>query len=104
MSNIFIGMNAWQFLLWIIGLEIASYPLLVGLMNSIIDGYFKAKEKHIGRVAKAVGDSLQAAFNEIKKKSEELELKKKADAANAEKLSEAWASMFNQFNQKDSDK
>lgn len=67
-------LNPWQLLLWIVGLELLSLPLIVGGINSAFNGYFKAKEQHVGKLAKAIGDSLtEAAKTMIKKKEEDVQ-------------------------------
>ena len=58
----FFGLNAWQTLLWLAALLMIVAPFIVGIGNGLVNGYFKAKDAHIGRVANAIGISLTNAF------------------------------------------
>lgn len=51
-------LTPWQLLLWIVCLEILSAPLIAVLINTVIVGYFKVKESHIAKMAKALGKTL----------------------------------------------
>ena len=68
----FAQMAPWQLLLWIVGLEVITLPLLVGFAKSIITGYFAEKRKYLGDLAKALGETVSKMANDIKKeKSDE---------------------------------
>ena len=60
-------LNAWQLLLWIVGLEVLSLPLIAGCANSIIKGYFRAKEEHVSKVARAVGEAFTKMGEQVDK-------------------------------------
>lgn len=69
------NLNPWQILLWIAGLEIVSAPIVIAMANGIFTGYFRAKEIHSGKVAKAIGNALQSmdlkdALSLLKKEEE----------------------------------
>lgn len=65
--------SIWELLLWITALLLISAPIIVGVFNWIIAGYFRAKEGHIGRTAgmfaKAIGEML-TTISEKKNKEE----------------------------------
>lgn len=68
-------LSPWQFLLWIVCLEILTVPLVAFMCNTIFLGYFKAKEGHIARITTAIAKTIEKAANEtiekLKKKKEE---------------------------------
>lgn len=65
------GLNIWQSLLLLIAFEMIVAPFIVGTVNSIINGYFKAKDAHIGRIAKAISDALTSSLEFAAKTLEE---------------------------------
>ena len=68
----FAQMTPWQLLVWIVGLEVITLPLIVGFVKSIITGYFAEKRKYLGDLAKALGETVSKMANDIKKeKSDE---------------------------------
>ena len=62
------GLNAWQFLLWVAALEMIVAPFVILVVGTIINGYFHAKDQHIGRIAGALGQTLSKAAEDISKK------------------------------------
>lgn len=42
-----LNLTPWQLLLWIAAVLMISVPLISILVNTIITGYFTAKEKHV---------------------------------------------------------
>lgn len=67
-----LGLNAWQFLLWILALAMIVSPFIVGIINSVITGYFKAKDAHIGRIAKAIGATLEGVLDGLNHKLDDI--------------------------------
>lgn len=65
---VFTNMEPWMLLLWIVCLCILVAPILVATVNSIFNGYFKAREGHIGRVAKALGKTIEKTADEMTKR------------------------------------
>ena len=61
----FFGLNAWQTLLWLAALLMIVAPFVVGIGNGLINGYFKTKDAHIGRIASAIGKSLSESFKSM---------------------------------------
>lgn len=64
-------LNPWQMLLWIIGLELLSLPLIVAAANSIINAYYKAKEAHHGRILNALSKTIDEVTKTMKKRTDE---------------------------------
>lgn len=62
----FIGMSAWQLLLWVAALVMILIPLLIILFNGISVGYFKAKEMFIGHILKSIAGTLEVISKEKK--------------------------------------
>lgn len=58
-------MSPLQTLLWIVGLELLSLPLIVGGVRAIIEGYFQSKEKHWTRVLTAAGNTIKKIGEDI---------------------------------------
>lgn len=58
-------MSPLQMLLWIVGLELLSLPLIVGGVRAIIEGYFQSKEKHWSRVLTAAGNTIKKIGEDI---------------------------------------
>ena len=63
-------MSPLQTLLWILGLELLSLPLIVGGVRAIIEGYFQSKEKHWSRVMTAAGNTIKKIGEDIMKTDE----------------------------------
>lgn len=72
-------LNAWQLLIWIVGLELLSAPILVFIINSAANGYFKAKEQHYGRVAGAIGKAMESNGKALEKAINNLVAKTKPE-------------------------
>ncbi len=72
-------LNAWQLLIWIVGLELLSAPILVFIVNSATNGYFKAKEQHYGRVAGAIGKAMESNGKALEKAINNLVAKTKPE-------------------------
>lgn len=72
-------MNAWQLLIWIVGLELLSAPILVFVINSATNGYFKAKEQHYGRMAGAIGKAMESNGKALEKAINNLVAKTKPE-------------------------
>jgi len=64
------ALTPWQMLIWIAGLELISIPLVVVTANSIISGYFKAKEMHFLKIIKALGEFLEKTGQDLIKHKE----------------------------------
>lgn len=79
----FENLTAWQMLLWIVGLEIISAPIIVTVANSIINAKYKARELHAARMAKAVGGVLEKIGNDVNSKLPDI-LKAKTETENKE--------------------
>lgn len=73
------NLTPWQMLLWIVGLEIISAPIIVTVANSIINAKYKAQELHMARMAKAVGGVLEKIGNDMSSKLPDI-LKPKTDS------------------------
>ena len=58
-------MSPLQTLLWIVGLELLSLPLIVGGVRAIVEGYFQSKEKHWSRVLTAAGNTIKKIGEDI---------------------------------------
>ena len=65
-------LTPWQTLLWIAAVELISLPLIAGFVRTIIDGYFKAKEEHIGRVFNSLGKAIEQIGKEAKERSDKM--------------------------------
>lgn len=70
-------LNPWQLLAWIVALELISVPLIIFCVNSIIIGYFKMKEQHSARIAKAGSEALKSLTEGM---LEGIAIKKKEDS------------------------
>ena len=64
-----------QMLLWITALEMITGIVLVIISNIFIGMIYRAKEAHIGRIAKAIGAAMEKVGNELSTK-----FKKKEDS------------------------
>ena len=56
--------HPWFILLWIVCLSIVMLPILVGGINAIVNNYFNAKEKHIFKIVKAIGEVMKGISSE----------------------------------------
>lgn len=63
-----VNLTAWQLLAWIVGLEIVSAPIVIVIANSVVSGYFRYKEQHVGRITKAVGEAMEKMIKDIESK------------------------------------
>lgn len=75
-------LTPWQQLLWIVCAAILIVPLVAAGINAVIRGYFRAKEEHFGKIAKAfanvlseISESTLKKFEEQMKKAKENEVK-----------------------------
>ena len=57
----------WFLLLWIVLLLILAVPIIVAGFTTAANGYFKAKEQHISRLAAALGRTLEKEGEQLKK-------------------------------------
>ena len=62
-----------QLILMIFAIEFITGVVISVVVNSIINGYFKAKESHVGRLVNAFGEMLQKIGERMKKKEEKKE-------------------------------
>lgn len=69
---IFAGMAPWQVLVWIMGLELISAPIIIFTVNAISIGFFRAKEQHQARLLGSLGKILETAGNNLDKIKEDL--------------------------------
>ena len=65
------NLNPWQLLAWIVGLELLSAPIIVFIINSATNGYFRAKGIHIGKIAKALAETIDKSIGKKKQAPEE---------------------------------
>ncbi len=68
-------LTPWQQLLWLVCAFILIVPILAAGVTTVIRGYFNAKENHIGKIVRAIGNTLSKASDETLKTLKE-ELKK----------------------------
>lgn len=61
------NLTPWQLLLWIVGVEIVSAPVIITIVRSAIDGYFRAKATHTSIMAKAVAEGLEMVAGNLPK-------------------------------------
>lgn len=71
-------LTPWQQLLWLVCAVILIVPVVAAGVNAIIRGYFRAKEEHTGRMAKAVANAINQVAKEANAKLDEV-LKKIKD-------------------------
>lgn len=57
-----------QMLLWITALEMITGIVLVIISNIFIGLVYRAKENHIGKIAKAIGAAIEKAGNDLSAK------------------------------------
>lgn len=60
-----------QLILMIFAIEFITGVVISVVANSIINGYFKAKESHVGRMAKAFCEMLQKIGESLKTNKKE---------------------------------
>lgn len=60
----------WFMLLWIVALSILLVPIIVGGVNAVVNNYFSAKERHLAKIVKAIGETIQNSIG-IKEESSE---------------------------------
>lgn len=58
-------LTPWQQLLWLVCAFILIVPIIAAGFNAVIRGYFRAKEEHTGRMAKAIANALSKASNDV---------------------------------------
>lgn len=52
-------------LIWIVAVLIVTIPIIVAGITTAINGYFKAKEQHIAKMAKAIGSALEKPLQTV---------------------------------------
>jgi hypothetical protein len=52
-------MAQWQVLVWILGLELISAPVIIFVVNAINIGKYKAQEQHQARMISTLGKILE---------------------------------------------
>ena len=57
------GFNPWQFLLYLMALEMILAPFIIAIFN----GYFKAKYTHVGNIISSIAKAFANAFEEMTK-------------------------------------
>jgi len=68
---IFAGMAPWQVLVWILGLELISAPVIIFVVNSINVGKYRAQEQHHARMIATLGKFLEEIGTKLNKDKEE---------------------------------
>lgn len=69
---IFAGMAPWQVLVWILGLELISAPVIIFVVNAITIGKYKAQEQHQARMIATLGKILEELGTKLDKFKEEI--------------------------------
>lgn len=77
-------LTPWQQLLWLVCAVILIVPVVAAGVNAVLRGYFRAKEEHTGRMAKAVANAINQVAKEVNGKLDEA-LKKLKEAQAGEK-------------------
>ena len=79
-------LTPWQQLLWLVSAVILIVPIVAAGVNAVLRGYFRAKEEHTGRMAKAVANAINQVaketngkLDEVLKKIKEVEAKEKKE-------------------------
>ena len=71
-------LTPWQQLLWLVCAVLLIVPIVAAGINAVLRGYFRAKEEHTGRMAKAVANAINQVAKEANGKLDEV-LKKIKD-------------------------
>ena len=69
---IFAGMAPWQVLVWILGLELISAPVIIFVANAINIGRYRAQEQHQARMIATLGKILEELGTKLDKFKEEV--------------------------------
>ena len=77
-------LTPWQQLLWLGCAVILIVPIVAAVVNAVLRGYFRAKEEHISRIAKAVANAINQVAKEANGRLDEV-LKKIKEADSGEK-------------------
>lgn len=77
-------LTPWQQLLWLVCAVGLIVPIAVAGVNAVLRGYFRAKEEHTGRMARAVANAINQVLKEANGKADEI-LKKIKEAQGEEK-------------------
>lgn len=77
-------LSPWQQLLWLVCAVILIVPVVAAGVNAVLRGYFRAKEEHTGRMAKAVANAINQVAKEANGKLDEV-LKKIKEVQDGEK-------------------
>lgn len=64
-------LTPWQQLLWLVCAVILIVPIVAAGVNAVLRGYFRAKEEHTGRMAKAVANAINQVAKEANGKLDE---------------------------------
>ena len=78
-------LTPWQQLLWLVCAVILIVPVVVAGVNAVLRGYFRAKEEHTGRMAKAVANAINQIAKEANGKLDEV-LKKIKEGQGLEEI------------------
>lgn len=71
-------LTPWQQLLWLVCAFVLIVPVVSWGAVGIIRGYFRAKEQHIGRIAKAIANAINQVAGDANKKLDDILKKIKA--------------------------
>ena len=77
-------LTPWQQLLWLVCAVFLIVPIVAAGVNVVLRGYFRAKEEHTSRMAKAVANVINQVAKEANGKLDEV-LKKINAVENGEK-------------------
>lgn len=80
-------LTPWQKLLWLVCAVILIVPVVAAGVNAVLRGYFRAKEEHISRIAKAVANAINQVAKEANSRLDET-LKAIKEAQGEEKKTE----------------
>lgn len=64
-------LTPWQQLLWLVFAVVLIVPIVAAGVNAVLRGYFRAKEEHTGRMAKAVANAINQVAKEANGKLDE---------------------------------
>ena len=65
-------LTPWQQLLWLVCAVILIVPVVAAGVNAVLRGYFRAKEEHIGRIAKAAANAINQVAKEANGRLDEV--------------------------------
>lgn len=64
-------LTPWQQLLWLVCAAVLIVPIMAAGINTVIRGYFRAKEEHTGRMANAVANAINQVMKDANGKLDE---------------------------------